>query len=832
MTEEFKQCCSCNTPQFNAIFNALNISQRADKLVVDEVAIMRLLSFVNNILDYYLSLESESDDIRYPIILIPCAQGLPTNWVETVCAEFILYKIVATFDPGIMSRIQRSTSGPIITRGESKAEQNRYFYNEKNWRDCFGPIVSAYKNSSNPGRNLIVYGQTIANQLEGKRNVKRFLDLFNSESLTYVDNNEDNIIALEDKLTSGVYKEIENIFCIYSRIDACKKYQKSSLNNWHKLKNCFVFEFISAPYSLGDILRNANDNRGIGRVFTGQYLLSHDETKSKYPDFITLTSEESRYIWGTKSNLKRIIIPYPSVINDYKDHIIALYRGDSVEDDVHFSIKDRNLMSLCLNDQLKQEFMDYIRKEKHAVYEDVFLRSILDIAMKNFPTNQILEHIVDFVGEEKTVAFVICDVPKPFKSELRKLCKCRGKELKFYQYKDLRERGTKDGTKKEIAVKEKKIVILRFMPHNISSDYSPQKPNSFEEFNIRPTQEILDVINELTIIDYERYRYNYNLRLSAVTTSTFRQEKLGGNIDIPKTKALIPYVSIYNELDDDENERVQYDIPMICFTYADNTTRKLPESEFVVCEDHAGKRFVTQLRDLKEDNVLSTISAIQCISDLADSTLKVFFNQVPESSAFLLESSLREQGVKDGIIPKEHNENVPVWKFYLDKKIRSYCEDNNLIDHNSSAPLWELLRTKIKDDRLVELYRCMNVTVQFERVLKEWCDVTKSEPIAPGYKLNRRNLLVNYLGLNSGIERHYHLKQLAVKNSTLQQNKTTEGFLKNILYTDITDELSEELLGEEQYVEAFALESKADIEALRDIAEKEVNLKSIKDIQL
>ena len=188
--------------------------------------------------------------------------------------------------------------------------------------------------------------------------------------------------------------------------------------------------------------------------------------------------------------------------------------------------------------------------------------------------------------------------------------------------------------------------------------------------------------------------------------------------------------------------------------------------------------------------------------------------------------------VDQGFIPKDHCREVPIWKFLLERKIRNYCIGKQLINSNQQEPLWQLLRQNINNEHLQSLHNMLGVRVQIERVLRDWCDVTKVEPIIPGFKKDRENLMINYLGLNRGEILLYRKKQLLTRDMTRTRNSVTEGFLSKILFDDITDELVAELLDDPQYSEYLAIDTKEDIETLKSIAEENIILKPIKSYSL
>ena len=85
---QFKDICNNTAARFQAIVNALKLPRH-----VDQSQVKRLLSFIESVIDYYIAKDSQQD-IRYPIVYIPCAK----DWAEEVCIEYVAYKIESMFD--------------------------------------------------------------------------------------------------------------------------------------------------------------------------------------------------------------------------------------------------------------------------------------------------------------------------------------------------------------------------------------------------------------------------------------------------------------------------------------------------------------------------------------------------------------------------------------------------------------------------------------------------------------------------------------------------------------------------------------------------------------
>lgn len=794
MTEELKRTCNKDTKLFNAIINALQLPRG-----VDHTAAKRLLSFVDNIIDYYLDLDPQQG-VRYPIVYIPCTK----EWAEEICIEYVSYKIESIFDSNRMLQLQRDFCNLDIGKmGYSNSKARNVM---RWWRKMAKPIVGLVANNTLNTRNLLVCGQSAYNRVANKQVYNLFLGKNPRMSVTCSD-----VIDYETNYQD--FSTIQNIFCFYSNNGICDGYEPNSLNNWTNLRNCFIFEFNSAPYCLDTILRCG---KRLCEKFPHRHLLSIDEAQNRYHDFITITQEEAHYIFNENPQNSHSVIPYPTEIEDQKEYILDFYKGD---DYWKFSIKDRNILSICLFQGTMDLYRSYLKKEKPSIFENDWWTTILDTIITYFPTNEIINRITSFVNHETGAALIICDAPNAIKDSLKDCFRNRGLHIKIYQYKDLKEK----------KVKENKIVVLRFCPHNLKSKNYPHKnPNSFDEYPLKEGQTILDIINELTILDYSRHKYEYDSLLCLVTNSRFRRDQLGGELLSPK-RPTIPFITYYSESDEDANEISQNNISIVRFEFTDGGVNNLPDNEVLICKDNNGEQFIDSIRNLNELDQLNNIRAIQPVSELADKTMDIFFED-ERNTTTEIENRWRDELVKQGRIPQNHYRAVPIWKFLLERKIRNYCENEQLIDMNSKEPLWQLLRQNIAVQQLQNLYSQLGVKVQFERVLRDWCDVSKVEPIIPGFKRDRENLLINYLKLNRGQLSLYRKKQLLTRDITRTRNRVTEGFLSKILFENITDELVAELLEDSQYSEYLAIDNKEDIETLKKIAQENINLKTINSV--
>ena len=302
LTEEFKNVCNNTSEQFNAIVNALHLPR-----CVKESEVKRVLSFVDNVIDYYLNLQRQPG-IRFPIIYIPCAK----EWAEEVCVEYVIYKLETLFDINRVNKLRSQLNQPWNVTGLTTRQRKQENEKRNNIRRLIRTMD--VKGKSTNTRNLIVCGQSLFGNIKNNISLPQFLEDEPTTSITC-----STVLNVEKEFDD--YKRFENIFCFYSNNGICDTYESLSLNNWAGLHNCFVFEFSPTHYCLDNVLKWG---KRLCDKFPHQYLLSKDDTQIKYQDFITLTTEEAHYLFGEEPQNAHAVIPYPTEIENERDFFCRL----------------------------------------------------------------------------------------------------------------------------------------------------------------------------------------------------------------------------------------------------------------------------------------------------------------------------------------------------------------------------------------------------------------------------------------------------------------------------------------------------------------------------
>ena len=123
MKDEFIQACELNSDEFTAVCKALRLPRRVDRKRITVETVARLLSYIDNIIEYYLQLKDDDNSIRFPIIYIPCAEA----WAEDICIEYVAYKLEAKFDANRRNQIQNqgiNTTGIPVEGQDREVKKN------------------------------------------------------------------------------------------------------------------------------------------------------------------------------------------------------------------------------------------------------------------------------------------------------------------------------------------------------------------------------------------------------------------------------------------------------------------------------------------------------------------------------------------------------------------------------------------------------------------------------------------------------------------------------------------------------------------------------------
>ncbi len=784
MTEEFKNVCNNESKTFIALVDAIVLPKGIDKEQV-----VRFLSFINSVVDYYLEKPIE-DEVRYPIIYIPASE----TWAKEVCIKFLILKMSLSYDKNLYHSYEEQLKKPIYF----PTNDNRLYENEQKFRPYIRRVLLNVTKPVRNSTNVVVCGITDFNTAYSN---DPFIKRFYSTKISEINEGEKNlcvlynepIIKLKDELKEKV--EIENIFLFHNNINHKKvfnTYQKSSTgrsdwNKKHKLKNCFIFRFSTQPYRLNRVISRA---KGFCSSFVRKEIsLKHND----YPDFISLSSEESDFIFNRESTFKRKVVNLPEsefTLEDKKD--VADFFSST-----NYNVNDRDLFALCLNDSIKNEYLNFIAKDNELeVIPEVIFKIQSQIS------EYVINEVIDFLGKDQKVGLVIVETASDsIKTAVQKFFSEYGIDTVLYNYRDLKYQSETNSNN----IKEKKVVVFRYRKHYLNTAFIPKYPNSFDPLYANEEQNVLEIINGLAFLDYESDKYNYGKYQNAILSSNYRKNVLK---DMGKelTPPLINTTS-YNNGDDDDNINLtgDYTIPTVQIVFTDGSKSSLQVNDLIVynTKDTKDNLNIDLLKNIIDIDGLDDLYAIQKAEEL-NQVLELFLKE--QKNISLREEIMRENFLKKDLITKnEAKSDIPVWKFLLKRKVEKYGVE--------------------------QVYSDSEVSVSLNTFRDSWCDTEDAQPILPRQRKDQRNLF-NYLELDNKILGIYRFKLASTKSNTRIKNTSINEFLQTVLFNDLEDEIYNQILSNERICDLLQIESEDDILALKEIAEENIELKQIQEITI
>lgn len=803
MTEEFKNVCNNKSETFIALADAIALPRNVKKEQV-----LRFLSFINSVIDFYLEKPTD-DEVRYPIIYIPASE----NWAKEVCIKFIILKMSLSRDKKTYA-FNNKFKDEITYFSESETRRHRrlndmtYMHLETYGKYLY-KTAQAFKNllketlpkinptPENDTNNIIVCGKK---DFDNSNRNDPFIKRFYTTKISEINEGEKNLCVLYNEPIANLKRKleeeikIENIFLFHNNMNHKRfnTYQKSSteLNGWnqeHGLKNCFIFRFSTQPYQLNRIISRA---KGFCSNFVRKEIsLKHND----YPDFISLSSEESDFIFNRESTFKRKVVSLPESEFTLEDKKAVADFFSST----NYNVNDRDLFALCLNDSIKREYCNYI--EQNNELEDI---PEVIFKIQSQISKYVINEVKDFLGKDQQVGLVIVETSSDsIKTAVQNFFSECGIDTVLYNYRDLKYKSeTKSNN-----IKEKKVVVFRYRKHYLNSAFVPKYPNSFDPLYVNEGQEVLEIINGLAFLDYESDKYNYEKYQNVILSSDYRKNVLK---DMGKelTPPLINTTS-YNNGDDDDNINLtgDYTIPTAQIVFTDGSKSSLQVNDLVVYNIKENEKNINidSLKNIIDTNTLDDLFAIQKAEELSQA-LEYFIKEHRNIS--LREEIERESLYKQELITEsEAKSNIPVWKFFLKRKVEKYGVE--------------------------QIYSDSKVSVSLNTFKDSWCDAKDTQPILPRQRKDQRNLF-NYLKLDNKTLGIYRFKLASTKSNTRRKNTSINEFLQTVLFNYLDDEIYNQILSNERICDLLQIESEDDIIALKEIAEESIKLKQIKKITI
>lgn len=763
--------------------NFKNIINGESKLVDSIISLMfhskkdearRLLMLLNEIIDFYLS--KKNDDTHFPIVHIPnCPE-----WAEAVFTEFLVLKLALSYNDEELLKLKALKRKEVyLTSNNKKANIRMLEYRRYVSKICKTEIPT----TSYTGKNLLFVPLQILNASRGNKNeylseLTGGYNNLNSESnltiCTEIGQKEiDEITYDNEKLGDS----ISNIFIIYRNSEQCNSLTKQGIERagLNNVKNCFIFIFSSKPQCL-----YKTRARMITLGHSKFECLATEKEALNNDNFITLTEKESLSLF------KKSFITQHVFIDDdqfYYNGMIGEYVGTA-----DFPILERNHLSLCLSETM----CDVYLKKAKANFEGMDDEFSLSMEyQKEIAQNVIIPRILEFIGNENRVAFVLPhDVSKQEKDCI-KLIFGDGRALRFYVLSHL---SPKNG---EVAIKEKCIVNLTYRGHFANTLYH-KYPNSFDPYILKSDQRILDIVHGFAFNNIREWDlYDYKKLLFQYTDNAFRRHY---SLTLPKPERPLSVKENY-DVEPDETQSRRNNVQSHTITFVDGEKVTILDSDLLISL-LGEEAVICKFSELTKD--LSSLQGvrIQKLSDL-DEVLKAFMEKKTKRANQRVQT-LRTYYVKIGRLSiEDESSGDTIWNILLRKKVNLLGVD--VVYNELMSPLSERERISL---------------VAF----KVWYAPHNSMLLPLMKKTQKR--LIEYLELPAKYLDAMRAIKRSAKANSKAANQMIDRFMMDFLFNEITNEKFEEFK-ESPINESLQIVSISDFDALIELIKEKIQLKEV-----
>lgn len=756
----------------------------------------KLLHMINSVMNHYMT--RQEDEVRYPIVYIPTSEP----WAQEVCIEFITLKLSLIYNDLTKKRLDTEIGIHdciFLPEKCSKKKHNELRSIFRYKKGIYRLIKDKPIVASNSKKNVIVCNpfadstphNPFLHNLCGAP--KTLID--QSWALCRIDPDIKNKNNPLNKLKNKTFKDssirIENLLVFLSRstngrFSETYTLQRPYIERLNKLgagiKNVFYFYFSTKPYKLQRQLdwklRNAAD-------------ISHENAKDMR-DFISISSEESDYIFGRVRKQKNLIVK----IEDCDDFLSLV--NDAI-DSIQYSVQVRNTLAICCDEDsqkmFKSEYRDIIEDlEEH--YFDIFFNMIQDAWKK-----QILPSILDFLGGQKDVTLILDPfIPDGYKNHLVSLLRSQGicavpATFKSMNYTRIRSNNL-----------HRKIVALSFQGHYVGRPYS-RYPNSFDPIFLEEGQEILNIFNSFVFNPYYAvHNYEY-LKISRNTLFSNFRNSMKLTIALPeKPKCKIEDSKDYSIYHNGNRTQSYQNYKRYTASIGNGKSIKLAESDYIIFKEHtpfSAEQIlpVSSLNTLMEETDQSfLISPLSSIQDTLNYFLKQKEDDIRESELYIRQDP-RYAFTDDEILSESE-----VWKILLIRKVKQKGSDAVFSEMHELPEAAGISRSK------------------FER----WREPSDNM-ILPRSRTDQEALF-KYLHIAAPYDRIIRRKKAQKGSNTEQKNNMLRSFLCNNLFTDDYKQSFERL--SDNLKDMLSIDNEGDFEALIDLLRKEIKFIEIKSLTL
>lgn len=750
----------------------------------------RFLIWINSIVDHYIAKDGGQGKVCYPIIHVPQAP----EWAREVLLKYLILKLSLYYNDDTRIRLSKrihsvmdlDEKGRVKGIGKSDKKYETPF--RQYVRQALLPNLADCTLGIEGHKNLIFCRPQDITVSRSDKNlfIEEFYgpvdDVFSDRNLCVCNNITSKDIRRALRQDRERDLKIDNIFVFYTNNESCNSLEDSALlrlnESYHiGIKNCFVFDFSSQPYSLRNVLRRCN-------TLNRRFPMLPEKMALENTDFNTLTAEETEYIFTSSRNYEHLYLS--------DDQLFFTDAIGVVLNEMENKIQERNKFSCCLTPTIADEYEAYLSSICQE-YDKEFYQLSFEY-QDSIASNKIIPIIRRFIDEEKYAAFVIDrNVPPCTQREIQRII---GPETKisFYDYSALKERRINP-------IKEKRIVLMVYRPHYVNTPYS-KYPNSFDAFYLNDGQQLLEIIQGHPFANmYSWDKYDYDYIQYKLVKSEYRQMVLGGYSAPQK-----PVTSReFGESEFDDERVSTRSIPSVRIVCTDGYRFTIPETTYVICEIEDAIE-IAKLSDLMVDETLKPGLKIQRLDEIEDLLSSFMDEKVKEADD--AEKRIREIYYNRGEISKEDRDSdIALWRILLKKRIQE----------GSAEEIYHTIMSGIKKEDQISLFS-----------FKKWTDYSISI-ILPLQKLSQRALF-NYLGFdNTPYLSIMRRKKAAIKNGTRRSNDMMDKFLCSTLASPITDDLFREIK-DSSINEILQLQDTGDLSALIEILSENIKLKEINTI--
>lgn len=768
----------------------------------------RFLRFIDSFICYHL--DRGNRELCFPIIRIPSSP----SWAREVLLKYLILRLSIYYNQDSLDKLmpKQALNLLYIDPDDSKKAKDARKLNKYQSRwNSYKKTIKALNEEhiyigENGHKNLIFC--TPNDLMVSREDKNEFIGEFYGEPDSILsDKNVCICHNLRSKDIRHIIKKskdevnIDNIFVFFTNNEECKSLRKANIEKLNRslndgIRNCFVFDFTDHPYRLAETL---NRDKKLSFIYPG-----FGEKEYQYNDFFTcMTDEEARYVFSPTAKDVGVSQHWHAKDNDMWHKIYFAPLIGTFTDNADYWVQERNCFSLCLSENLlntyKQRLQEFTTDVDEHIFEESF--EVQKLFSKTIRT-EILERLKGEVDIRNVALVVDYYLPDNMKNELTHILEPEPYRVKVYSYNCLRP--VRVGKKRRLGnrISEKYVFVLRYRPHkakSISSNY----PNSFDPYTTNPGQYIIEIIQDYVFMDKFLWdKYDYELEQYKYLNSVYRRDVLGGFVKPTKINpADYPRV---NGDDDPSEDRYtsRQTAAYVNFKYDVGRPIRIAESEWVIYQTDDEDLGMAKLKDLKEENTLSQVVAIQRLNEITDELSRTIIEREREGAE--LERITRNAYYTQGIITiDELDSDIYLWKILLCKKV---AQQSQMEVYN------EIMATLNDSNR-----------VKYDTFI-QWLD--KDNTMMLPLQNTTQERLMNYLGLSHAYLLVMRSKKSSETNKTRRNNNMLERFLADYLLTDIDEEAFEEFRTS-KINEILRYESIDDLKALVELLNERISLNKV-----